>query len=102
VSQDRITRAARGQPCMIRLPGCTGGGEDTVACHYRLSGFSGTGMKPPSGMPAWGCFVCHSIVDGREFRHRHSRDMVRLAHAEAVFRTQARLFEMGLMTEGKK
>jgi len=101
-AQDSLTKAARGQPCLIRLPGCSGGGEDTVACHYRLAGLCGIGLKPPSWMTAWGCAHCHSIADGREFLHDHSRDRVRLALAEAVFRTQAKLFELGLLKIGRR
>ncbi len=78
---------ARGKPCMVRLPGCDGGGETTVLAHYRLAGYCGTGMKPPDELAAWACWSCHERIDGRnrEFNGTH----VRLAHAEGVLRTIA-------------
>jgi len=92
-SRPRMTharRAAEGQPCLIRLPGCTGGGDDTVLCHYRLSGYSGTGLKPPDAMGAYGCAHCHAISDGRiPPPTGYTYETVRLAHAEGCLRTQA-------------
>jgi len=83
-------RMAKGQPCLIRLPNCSGGGDDTVLCHYRLSGYSGTGLKPPDCMGAFGCMSCHSVVDGRSpIPEGYTRETVRLAHAEGCLRTQA-------------
>lgn len=92
-SRPRMTqarRAARGQPCLIRLPGCNGGGETTCLCHYRMPGYCGTGLKPPDSMGAFGCDHCHAIVDGRlPLPAGYTRDAVRLAHAEGCLRTQA-------------
>lgn len=86
--------AARGQSCLIRLPGCNGGGETTCLCHYRLAGYSGTGLKPPDSMGAFGCSNCHAVVDGRApMPDGYTRESVRLAHAEGCLRTQAH-FEM--------
>jgi hypothetical protein len=84
-----LRKAARGKPCLIRLPGCTGGGEDTVLCHYRMLPYCGTGIKPPDDMGAFGCAVCHAICDSRiDPPDGYTYDQVRLAHAEAVMRTQ--------------
>ena len=89
IKSTQTSKAAHGKPCMIRLPGCDGGGETTVLAHYRLSGYSGTGLKPPDSMAAYACFRCHAIVDGRLPRPEgYSFDAVRLAHAEGVMRTQ--------------
>lgn len=82
-------KAAKGQPCMIRLPGCTGGGDTTVLAHYRLAGYCGTGIKPPDEMGSWACGLCHAICDGRApLPDGYSREQVRLAHAEGCMRTQ--------------
>ena len=58
-SRPKMTEArksAKGQPCMVRLPGvCNGDPETTVLAHYRMSGYCGTGMKPPDEMGAWAC-----------------------------------------------
>jgi hypothetical protein len=85
MSKARIS--ARGKPCMVRLPGCDGGGETTVLAHYRLAGYCGTGMKPPDEMGAWACAHCHDICDGR-MQTQLSSIYIHLAHAEGVMRTQ--------------
>jgi hypothetical protein len=72
----------------VRLPCCDGGGDTTVAAHYRsLRLGAGARLKPHDLFAAWACAPCHDVVDARVFRHGHSRDMVRLAHAEAVLET---------------
>ena len=82
-------KAARGKPCLVRLPGCDGGGETTVLAHYSLIGISGGGLKSPDAMGAWCCMSCHAIADGRApLPEGYTRAEVRLALAEGVFRTQ--------------
>ena len=86
---------AKGQPCMVRLPGCDGGGETTVLAHYRISGACGTGMKPDDlAYGAWCCARCHDVCDGRR-QSDMSRAEVRLYHAEGVLRTVAELVKLG-------
>ncbi len=90
IRSKKIRDAARDKPCMIRLPGCDGGGETTVLCHYRLAGYAGMGSKPDDiAFGAWGCFSCHQKVDFREPLDGWSKDQIRLAHAEGVMRTNA-------------
>lgn len=87
-------KAARGESCTIRLPGCTGGGEDTVLAHLRMAGYCGTGMKPPDvPFAAFACSVCHDHVDRR--RTDLEYEFVRLAHAEGCLRTAHKLMECG-------
>lgn len=83
-----LRKAARGQPCMVRLPGCDGGGETTVLAHYRLAGTCGIGIKPDDAQAAWCCFNCHEIADGRRKLEGWTKAEIRLAFAEGVFRTQ--------------
>ncbi len=75
---------------MVRLPGCDGGGETTVLAHYSLAGISGRGYKSPDALGAWCCFPCHQKVDGAE-KSEYTRDQLRLALAEGVFRTQVEM-----------
>ena len=63
---DKLTRAARGKPCMLRLPGCLGTTDTTVLCHIRYGSLGGLGLKPPSIAGAWGCFSCHNLLDSRD------------------------------------
>lgn len=94
--QNKITKAARGQSCQVRVPGCPDNTETVVLAHYRMSGTSGMGMKPNDLQGAWCCDWCHSQVDGRtksEFTHEELRHW----HAEGVFRTIQRLIDTGIL-----
>jgi hypothetical protein len=91
----KLRKAAKGKPCMVRVPGiCTGGGEYTVLAHYRMAGACGVGMKPPDVLGAWCCHACHDAVDGRN-RQGRDYEFLRLCHAEGVFRTQQALIKEG-------
>ena len=39
--QTKLTKAARGRDCQVRLPGCPNNTETTVLAHYRLAGTCG-------------------------------------------------------------
>lgn len=94
--QDRITKAARGRDCQIRLPGCTNDTETTVLAHYRLAGTCGVGMKPNNLQGAWACSYCHDAVDRRiEIGLDHSD--LRLYHAEGCLRTIDALVREGMI-----
>lgn len=82
-----MRKQAMGQPCMVRLPGCDGGGETTVLAHYRMLPYCGTGIKPPDILGAWCCARCHDLIDGRRRDVGTTRQTARLAHAEGVLRT---------------
>lgn len=89
-----LRELAKDKPCMIRLPGCNGDPATTVLAHYRLSGYTGIGMKPDDyAFGAWSCSNCHDKVDGR-VKTEHSREIIRLAHAEGVMRTMAEVRRM--------
>jgi hypothetical protein len=95
----RIRQSARGELCQIRIPGCSHNPEETVLCHANGSA-AGKGMwqKAPDYLGAYGCYRCHQIVDGqRPAPEGWSRDDVRLAFADGVFRTQRLLEEKGLL-----
>ena len=82
-----LRKLACGRACTIRLPGiCNGNPETVVLCHYRLVGFSGSGMKSPDWLAAYGCSACHAAVDSQTKIAMLRADR-QLALAEAVFRT---------------
>lgn len=56
---------ARGQHCLLRVPGvCIGGTETTVACHSNLSIHGkGGARKADDEYHAAGCFACHRWLD---------------------------------------
>ena len=90
-----LTEFARGRDCTVRLPdGCTGGGDDSVAAHYRLAGTCGTGIKPPDTNAAIACLHCHDVCDGRK-KSRLEKAFIRHAHAEGVMRTLELLARAG-------
>lgn len=85
-----LRQLARGQTCQIRLPGiCNYNPETTVLAHYRLLGLSGMGFKNYDLIAAWACSNCHAYVD------THKDDSTCAAFAEGVFRTQAKIIDMG-------
>lgn len=96
MSQNRITKAARGRDCMVRLPGCPNDTETTVLAHYRLAGTCGTGIKPNDLQGAWCCDWCHSRVDGR-IKSGLFWEELRLYHAEGCFRTIDALIREGIV-----
>ena len=94
---DKLTKLARGRECQIRLPNvCNFDPETTVLAHYRLIGISGMGLKAHSILGSWSCSACHDAVDRRTHTDLEF-DFVRLAHAEGVFRTIAKLIEDGVI-----
>ncbi|MCM8910885.1 DUF1364 domain-containing protein [Pseudomonas inefficax] len=95
--QTKLTKAARGQECQVRIPGlCNGNPETTVLAHYRMAGTCGVGYKPNDLQGAWACSACHDACDGR--RSDIGRDQARQYHAEGVMRTQALLLREGLVS----
>lgn len=98
-----LTKMAKGKPCLIRLPGCDGGGETTVGAHYRsVSLGSGTAFKTNDLMVSWACFSCHQAVDGVKDIEGYDKEEIRLAHAEGVLRTIKCLYDTGYIRIGKR
>lgn len=95
--QTKLTKAARGRECQVRIPGvCNGNPETTVLAHYRMAGTCGVGYKPNDLQGAWACSACHDACDGR--RSDIGRGQARQYHAEGVMRTQALLLREGLVS----
>lgn len=97
MSQNRITKAARGRDCQVRVPGhCNGNPETVVLAHYRMAGTSGMGFKPNDLQGAWACSGCHDAIDGRS-KTDFTQDDLRLMHAEGCFRTIDALIRDGIL-----
>jgi len=91
-----LRKEARGKPCMVRLPGCDGGGETTVLAHKRTKWNAGVGMKPDDFIyGAWACFHCHNTIDFRVPMPGLSRVQISDAHSDAIQRTQEALIKSG-------
>lgn len=88
MKQTKLTKAARGRDCQIRVPGtCNGDPDTTVLAHFRLAGTrSGMGIKPNDLQGAWACSACHDAVDGRS-KAEFNQHELRVMHLEGVVRT---------------
>lgn len=85
--QSKLTKAARGRECQVRIPGvCNGNPETTVLAHYRMAGTCGVGCKPNDLQGAWACSACHDAIDSRS-KTMFSHDELRFMHLEGVVRT---------------
>jgi hypothetical protein len=92
-----LRKLANGQACQVRLEGCLGRHESVVLAHYSLTGISGGGLKSPDLLGAYCCYKCHRLADGQDHIANLTRDDVRLALAEGVFRTQYQLIKDGVV-----
>ena len=91
----KIRESARGEQCMVRVPGvCNGDSETVVLAH--LNG-AGIGRKQEDHKGAFSCSSCHSWLDGGYVHEGVSRDRRDLLHLEGVIRTQDRLIAKGLI-----
>lgn len=92
-----LRKLAKGQPCLIRVPGvCRMDVDTTVLCHVRMVGFSGMGLKVPDILGAFGCHACHALCDGQT-KSEYSAAERRLMLLEGVARTQMWLVEQGYL-----
>lgn len=95
--QTKLTKAARGRDCTVRIPGvCNHNPETVVLAHYRMAGVCGTSMKPADLIGAWACSDCHDVIDGRK-RIAADRDILRLWHLEGMVRTLDILMREGVI-----
>lgn len=94
--QDKYTKAARGQECLVRLPGiCNRDPATVVFAHLRMSPYSGTAYKTGNIFGAFCCSACHDEIDRRT--RKLESDFVRMAHFEGIVRTQHKLIEMDIL-----
>jgi len=88
----RLRDSARGQQCLVRLPGCSYNPETVVLAH--LNG-GGMGAKKSDFQGAFACHQCHLILDGG--KTELSKDAIELAHRQGVERTQQYWLENGFI-----
>ena len=95
----RIRDSARGEPCLIRLPGCPCDPARTIWSHYRGSaGGKGMGLKAHDVAGAYGCTFCDGVYDGQAARPAGmTKAAVDLAWHEAHIRSLGRWHEKGLL-----
>lgn len=91
----KIRNSAKGEPCLVRVPGVCNGNSTTVVLAH-LNG-AGVGYKHQDHKAAYACSECHSWIDGGYVQQGYSRDTRDLWHLEGVIRTQDRLIEKGFI-----
>lgn len=93
--QTKLTKAARGQECTIRLhPYCNCNPETTVLAHAP-SPDKGMGIKSPDFWGAFACSNCHDIVDFRRRVDIISREEIYHRHIQGVYETLKIQIAMG-------
>lgn len=92
--QTKITKSARGENCLTRIPGVCKHRTDTVVFAHMNGGGSGTKSSDAHG--SYSCFECHAWLDGG-YAQTHTRTERDLWHLEAIIRTQIILFNKGLL-----
>jgi hypothetical protein len=103
--KDFFKKYAKGKPCMIRIAGMyrlqCGSEETTSLCHFTMAGYKAIGSRAaslPDLAGAWGCNVCHDLVDGRRpVPISVEGDQLQLWHAEGVMRTLDALVKEGVL-----
>lgn len=97
VRSNALRRSARGRSCCLRLPGvCCHDDATVVLCH--LPGHDrGMGTKTSDMHAVYGCFSCHSAIDGRT-RTNLGDALILEAMLRALSETQALMVEAGLIT----
>lgn len=64
IRSKKLTNAAKGKSCTLRIPGvCNNNNETVVACH--LPGNKGIGTKNHDIFTVDACSSCHDWADGR-------------------------------------
>lgn len=102
-----LRQSAKGEECLLRLfPHCVGweNSDSVVLCHMP-TGDGKMGGKGPDTWAAYGCSVCHDIIDGRigAGQHQLSRHDIITSMLRGICLTQERMKEKGLITvKGEK
>jgi len=90
----KLRKAAQGEHCTIRLPGCLPGTETTVLAHLPNRSM---GKKNHDLNAAFSCQSCHDILDGRVL-HAFDRDWLDHMHRVGQERTINRFYEKGVVS----
>lgn len=91
----KLCDSARGQQCMVRIPGvCNHNPETTVLAHLNGGGMS---TKKSDLFGAFCCSSCHDLLDGRRKPFGYSREDIELMHRQGVERTQQWWLDNGLV-----
>ena len=90
----KLRESARGQECLVRIPGVCNRNPETVVLAHLNGG--GMGMKTHDLHGAFCCSDCHDEIDRRT--RITDKDYAELAHRQGVERTQDYWLSIGLVT----
>lgn len=91
----KLRRSARGQDCMVRIPGvCNFNPETTVLAHL---GGAGMGLKNSDLFASFCCSNCHDVIDGRRQYKEASKLEIEIMFLHGMFRTQMYWLEKKLI-----
>jgi hypothetical protein len=95
----KLRQSAKGEDCLVRLPGCPGDPAMTIWSHYRGgAGGKGTGIKASDVCGCFACTWCDAVYDGQTPRpDGMTKDEVDLAWHEGHIRSLVRLQQKGLL-----
>ncbi|WP_288365605.1 DUF1364 domain-containing protein [uncultured Marinobacter sp.] len=90
-----IRQSAKGQPCLVRIPGVCNGDPSTVVLAH-LNG-AGIGTKAGDHEGAYACSACHAWLDGGYATEGYFKDTRELWHLQGILRTQRALIDKGFI-----
>ena len=88
-ASSKLRKAAKGQPCTLRLSCCNNDPQTTVLAHIRMFGWAGTAQKPPDYLAVFACHACHDALDRRTHEHEWGFDDILRALGETLQRQHA-------------
>ncbi len=91
IRSKKIRDSARGETCTFRIPGVCNNNDETVVFCHAPSPHKGTATKSDDFWGAYGCHNCHSYMDNYRY------GQVSTTWMQAIFETQKRLIEKGLI-----
>jgi hypothetical protein len=99
VRSEKLRQSARGEECLVRLPGCPADAAMTIWSHYRGgAGGKGKSIKATDIAGAYACTHCDGIYDGQTPRPAGmTKAEVDLAWLEGHVRSLVRLQQKGLL-----
>jgi hypothetical protein len=99
VRSEKLRQSAKGEDCLVRIPGCPSDPAQTIWSHYRGSaGGKGGSIKATDIAGAYACTYCDAVYDGQTPRpDGMTKAEVDLAWLEGHVRSLVRLQQKGLL-----
>ena len=100
MKSNKLRQSAKGQDCLVRIPGiCNHTPETVVLAHVGSN--SGTGMKCSDIEAAYCCSSCHDLIDYRTLKNEFTRDEINIMAKEGAERTRKMWADNGWLKVAK-